>query len=136
MTERLTCGADHIGLTVPDLDAARQFFTQALGFDVVGGRPDYPAVFVSDGSITVTLWRALDPANAAPFDRKAHIGLHHLALRVVDDAALVKVYDRVRAHPSVTIEFAPIPVRPESAIRHFMFAMPGGIRIEMRGAAA
>ena len=131
MTERLTRGAHHIGLTVPDLDAARDFFCEALGFTVVGGAPDYPAVFVSDGTIMLTLWRAADPPTATPFDRRANIGLHHLALAVADDAALETAFDRVRGHPGTVIEFAPQPIRPGSATHHFIFAIPGGLRVEL-----
>lgn len=130
MTSSLTSGVHHIGLAVPDLDAAVRFFVDALGWDVVGGRPDYPAVFVSDGSIMLTLWRVADPENATAFDRRANIGLHHLALAVADEAALMTVYERVRRHPGVETEFAPEPSRPGSSTRHFICAMPGGIRVE------
>lgn len=130
MTQALTRGAHHVGLAVPDLDAARNFFCDALGWQVVGGNADYPAAFVSDGQVMLTLWRVADPATATRFDRKANIGLHHLALAVADDAALADVHDRVRAVPGVAIEFAPEPIRPGSSTRHFICAMPGGVRIE------
>ena len=45
----VTRGAHHVGLTVPDLDKARAFFVELLGFRQVGEVPDYPAVFVTDG---------------------------------------------------------------------------------------
>lgn len=134
MTERpahsLTQGAHHIGLAVRDLDEASDFFCNALGFDQVGEVPDYPAVFVSDGSTMLTLWRVADPDTANAFDRRTNIGLHHLALRVTDEAALSDVFERVRAHPRATIEFPPEPIRAGSSVRHFICAMPGGIRIE------
>jgi catechol 2,3-dioxygenase-like lactoylglutathione lyase family enzyme len=130
MTTPLTRGAHHVGIAVPDLAAAERFFCDALGWTVVGGNPEYPAVFVSDGQVMLTLWRVADPATATPFDRRANIGLHHLALAVADDAALATVYDRVRAHPGVTVEFVPAPIRPGSATRHFICAMPGGVRVE------
>ncbi len=57
MTDTLTRGVHHIGLTVPDLDQARDFFCGVLGFEEVGGVPDYPSIFVSDGTILLTLWR-------------------------------------------------------------------------------
>ncbi len=82
----ITRGVHHIGLTVPDLEQTRKFFLETLGYDQVGDVPDYPAVFVSDGSIMITLWQASDPASAVPFDRKNGIGLHHLALTVDADA--------------------------------------------------
>jgi catechol 2,3-dioxygenase-like lactoylglutathione lyase family enzyme len=130
MTEKLTSGAHHVGLAVPDLDRATGFFRDTLGWDVVGEVPSYPAVFVSDGSIMLTLWRVADPDHAVAFDRRSNVGLHHLALGVADEAALQTVYERVKALPDTSIEFAPEPIRTGSATRHFICAMPGGIRIE------
>jgi catechol 2,3-dioxygenase-like lactoylglutathione lyase family enzyme len=130
MTNALTTGAHHVGLTVPDLDAATKFFCVTLGFSEVGGNPTYPSRFVSDGKTLLTLWQAANPANANAFDRKTNVGLHHLALGVADAAALDTVYARVGAHPGCVIEFAPEPIREGSATRHFICAMPGGIRIE------
>ena len=95
MTEPSTRGVHHVGLAVPDLDAAERFFVDALGWRVAGGVPSYPAVFVSDGAILVTLWRIADPEAAVPFDRRANVGLHHLALKVADRAALAAYI----AHP-------------------------------------
>lgn len=130
MTDKLTCGVHHIGLTVPDLDQARAFFCGILGFDETGGLPAYPAIFVSDGAILLTLWRAADPRTASPFDRRANIGLHHLSLAVADDAALGAIWERVIAHPGVVVDVAPGPIRPGSRTRHFLVFIPGGIRIE------
>ncbi len=130
MTQTLTTGAHHIGLTVPDLDAATYFFCSTLGFNEVGGNPAYPSKFVSDGKTLLTLWQAVDPASATPFDRKTNIGLHHLALGVANAQALAIVHARVAEHPGVTVEFAPEPIREGSATQHFICAMPGGIRIE------
>jgi len=130
MIEKLTRGIHHIGLTVPDLDQARGFFCGVLGFDEVGGVPDYPSIFVSDGTILLTLWRAADPLAARAFDRRANIGLHHLSLAVTDDAALEAVWEKVSAHPEVVIDVAPCPIRPGSATRHFLVFIPGGIRME------
>lgn len=130
MTEKLTRGVHHIGLTVPDLDEARAFFCEVLGFDEVGGVPAYPSIFVSDGAILLTLWRAADPPTARAFDRRDNIGLHHLSLVVADDAALDAAWTKVSAHPGVVVDVAPGPMRPGSATRHFLVFVPGGIRIE------
>ena len=126
----LTRGAHHIGLAVRDVAEARDFFVDALGFTVAAERPDYPAIFVSDGTILLTLWQVADPASATPFDRRANIGLHHLALRVADLEALRTVFARVQGHPGVVIEFDPEPIREGATTHHFICAMPGGIRIE------
>jgi catechol 2,3-dioxygenase-like lactoylglutathione lyase family enzyme len=130
MSEKLTHGVHHIGLTVPDLDQARRFFCNLLGFDEVGGVPDYPSIFVSDGSILLTLWRAADPVTARAFDRRANIGLHHLSLAVADDAALDAAWRKVISHPEVVVDAVPGPIRPGSATRHFLVFIPGGIRLE------
>jgi len=130
VTDKLTRGVHHIGLTVPDLDQARAFFCGVLGFDEVGGVPTYPAIFVSDGGILLTLWRAADPITARPFDRRSKIGLHHLSLAVADDAALQRTWKKVSTHPEVVVDAAPGPIRPGSATNHFLVFIPGGIRIE------
>ena len=124
-----TQGADHIGLTVPDLAKARSFFLDTLGFTQVGEKPDYPAVFVSDGSTMITLWQAADPAKAVAFDRRNVIGLHHLALKVADSAALESLHETLRATEGVEIEFAPEGLG-QAPLRHMMCFIPGGIRME------
>ena len=125
-----TLGAHHVGLTVPDLSAARTFFVDALGFEQVGEVPDYPAAFVSDGSIMITLWQAADPATAVPFDRHSNIGLHHLALRVGDAEDLEQLSTELGARDDLDIEFEPEGLG-ESGIRHMMCRIPGNIRLEL-----
>jgi catechol 2,3-dioxygenase-like lactoylglutathione lyase family enzyme len=130
-----TRGIHHAGLTVPDLSAARAFFEQALGFQAVGGLPDYPAVFLSDGEVMVTLWQAEDPTRARPFDRRHAIGLHHLALRVADGAALDALHEELAARRDVELEFPPEALG-DGPTRHLMCAIPGGIRLELIAPAA
>lgn len=124
-----TLGVHHVGLTVPDLAETRSFFEEVLGFSVVGEKPDYPAAFVSDGTVMLTLWQAVDPENAVPFDRKSVIGLHHVALRVANLAKLNALHDTLKTTPGVKIEFAPEALGA-SANTHMMCAIPGGIRME------
>lgn len=130
MTDTLTLGIHHVGLAVPDLDAARAFFVDALGWNVVGEVPAYPAVFVSNGHALLTLWRVADPDRATSFDRKSNVGLHHLAIAVADHAALTTLFEKVRTHAGVEIEFAPGPMRAGSSADHFICTIPGGIRVE------
>jgi len=130
MTEALTRGVHHVGLAVPDIEAARAFFCEALGYKTVGGVPDYPAHFVSDGVTLITLWQVADPGSARSFDRKNNVGLHHLAIGVSDHAALGELFDRVSDWPGASIEFAPCPLREGSTVQHFMCAIPGGVRVE------
>ena len=125
----ITQGAHHIGLTVPDLADAKAFFTDTLGFSQVGEVPDYPAVFLTDGTTMIILWQAEDPANAVAFDRKNVIGLHHLALKVAGDDALDALHSRLEATEGVAVEFAPESLGGGPA-RHMICAIPGGIRME------
>lgn len=128
-TQAATQGAHHVGLTVPDLERTTAFFVDTLGYSQVGERPAYPAVFVSDGSIMITLWQAVAPENATAFDRKNVIGLHHLALKVAGRDALDALYERLAKSDDVEIEFSPESL-DAGPVAHMMCAIPGGIRVE------
>ena len=125
----LTIGIDHIGLAVQNLESTRRFFCECLGWTVVGENQSYPASFVSDGNGIVTLWQVEDQATCVPFDRRRNIGLHHLALKVVDRGALEALHARVAAWPGTVIEFAPERSGKGPKV-HFMVQEPGGTRIE------
>lgn len=126
----ITQGAHHIGLTVPNLTATRDFFVNILEFKQVGEVPDYPAFFLSDGTILLTLWQATDPATATPFDRKNVIGLHHFALKVDSKETLNSLHQTLATTEGVKIEFAPEPLGG-GPTQHMMFYIPGGIRMEL-----
>ncbi len=123
-------GVDHVGLTVTDLEASRDLFVEVLGFRVGGQDPSYPAYFLNNGSIAVTLWRATDPDKAVTFDRKNNVGLHHLALAVASFEDLDALHITLAAYPGVTIEFAPEPAYGGPS-KHMMFREPSGNRIEL-----
>ena len=126
----ITQGSHHIGLTVPDLMATRNFFVDTLAFEQVGEVPDYPAIFLSDGTLLLTLWQAADPSTATPFDRKNVIGLHHFALKVDSLSTLKSIYQTLLNRAGVEIEFAPEPLGG-GPTQHMMFYIPGGIRMEL-----
>ena len=124
----LTLGIDHIGITVSDLDTTLSFFIDCLGWKQVGGKPEYPSAFVSDGASMVTIWQAkTDSANT--FDRHANVGLHHLALKVSSRENLDALYTKVLTWPGVNTEFAPELSGPGPKI-HFMINEPSGNRME------
>jgi lactoylglutathione lyase len=124
-----TIGIDHVGLTVSDLESSTRFFVECLGWKVVGENPSYPAKFVSDGVLRLTLWQLDTSGGYVHFDRRKNVGLHHLALKVVDRAALDAVYARVSAWPGVEVEFAPEPIQNGPRM-HCMVREPGGVRLE------
>jgi len=125
---RWTAGAHHVGLTVPELGAAVRFFAEGLGFEQVGEVPDYPATFLSDGSVMITLWQADGESEVVPFDRRHNLGLHHLAITVAE-GRLGALHERLEARKDVEIEFAPEPLGG-GPTAHMMTRIPGGIRVE------
>ncbi|WDE14678.1 VOC family protein [Thalassomonas haliotis] len=125
----MTQGINHLGLTVAKLDQSVRFFTETLGWQLKGGVPSYPAKFVSDGKLFITLWQAKDPEKAVPFNRKTNIGLHHLALTVDSFETLDLLHQRFLHTPGVVIEFAP-ELNGKGPTKHMMIREPSGNRIE------
>jgi len=127
MSDSLTQGVHHVGLTVSDINASCEFFTNLLGWQQVGSNPDYPAVFVSDGVVMLTLWQTKEPAFVA-FNKDQNIGLHHLALKVDSLESLNALHDKL-VSANVKIEFSPELLR-EGPTQHMMCYEPSGNRIE------
>ncbi|MFO3902955.1 VOC family protein [Enterobacter hormaechei] len=123
----VTHGAQHIGLAVSKLEESAEFFTKILGWEEVKRREDYPAIFVRDSALTITLWKT-QTDEPVKFDRKTNIGLHHLALRVENKEELFRLLDVLKAN-QIEIEFEPIFIR-EGPSMHMMCYEPSGIRIE------
>lgn len=128
MSTPLTRGVHHIGLTVPDLHASAAFFTSLLGWQEVRRDDSYPAIFVSDGSIMLTLWQTRS-ATPSAFDKDRNTGLHHLALKVDSEQTLEEVHRIMQGVAGVAIEFAPELLRDGPA-KHMMCFEPSGIRVE------
>jgi len=132
MTEHATpatCGFDHVGLSVRDLESTRRFFCDCLQWRLVGEWPEYSAAFVSDGRQVVTLWQVEDPHWAVAFDRRNNLGLDHLAFAVADRAVLWSLHEQVSRWPGVVVEFAP-ELSGKGPKVHFIMREPSGIRIE------
>ncbi|KLG23277.1 glyoxalase [Enterobacter roggenkampii] len=123
----LTQGVQHIGLAVSNLEESAAFFTGLLGWQEVKRREDYPAIFVKDGALTLTLWKT-QTEQPVQFDRKNNVGLHHLALRVKTREGLYRILEVLKAN-QVEIEFEPTVIR-EGPAMHMMCYEPSGIRIE------
>lgn len=128
-TESPIGGVDHIGLTVSDLNKSQVFFTHTLGFKVLGEDPGYPAFFLNNGSITVTLWQAADDKATVAFNRKTNVGLHHLAFQVDSEQKLHALHQTLLNTPGVIVEFAPENLGA-GPTKHMMIREPSGNRIE------
>jgi len=127
MSAPITKGVHHIGLTVSKLEESAAFFTSLPGWREVRRNEEYPAIFVSDGSIMLTLW-ATKEEPSIPFNRRSNIGLHHLALQVESEDSLNRVY-ALLTNNGTKIEFAPELLRQGPA-KHLMCYEPSGIRVE------
>lgn len=127
MTNPITKGTHHIGLTVSKLEESASFFTSILGWKEVKRNNEYPAIFVSDGSVMVTLWKNKEEP-LTPFDKNRNIGLHHVAFVVESDSALISIHEKLMNN-NVNIEFSPELVSQGPA-KHMMCYEPSGIRVE------
>lgn len=123
-----TLGLDHLGLTVPDLDKTVSFFTECLGWKEVGGKPDYPSKFISDGNCVLTIWQA-QTDSPTRFDRKTNLGLHHVALKIADEDTLNSTFAKIKDWPGVNVECSPELSGAGPRI-HFFINEPGGLRME------
>ncbi|MEP2103712.1 MAG: VOC family protein [Parasphingorhabdus sp.] len=127
--EAATLGLNHIGFAVTKLDDTVAFFVDILGWKPAGGRPEYPAKFVTNGKMFVTLWQVTDPAKAVAFDRKQNVGLHHMAITVRDLPTLHDLHRKFVAHKDVTVEFAP-EFLGDGPTTHMIIREPSGLRLE------
>ncbi len=125
----MTQGLSHLGLTVSKLEQTTVFFIETLGWRLAGEKPTYPAKFVTDGKMFVTLWQVTDGDSAIQFDRKNNIGLHHLALAVSSKEDLEELHQRFKSVDGVVIEFGP-ELNGQGPTVHMMIREPSGNRIE------
>ena len=126
MTTPLTKGCHHIGLTVSKLEESANFFTKILGWKEVRRDKAYPAIFVTDGIIMVTLWETQTLPN--PFNKNQNVGLHHVAFTVDSEQQLNLIYNKLHDN-KVRIEFEPELLRDGPA-KHMICYEPSGVRVE------
>jgi len=90
-----TSGLHHVSLRVGDLDRAKRFYTETLGFPVL---LDSPGIFIFAAGGTAFGLRG--PTADTPVDDRfnpCRVGLDHLALACADDDELKRVADALEA---------------------------------------
>lgn len=127
MSTPITKGAHHIGLTVSKLEESADFFTSLLGWTEVKRNEEYPAIYVSDGSIMLSLW-AVKEEPSIQFNKNKNVGLHHVAFYIESEDALNTIHERLEKN-GTEIEFAPEQLG-KGAAKHMMCYEPSGIRVE------
>ncbi len=125
-----TNGLNHLGLAVRDLNQTTDFLVGALGWKELARNESYPRNSVTDGSLRLTLWQVDHARDIVDFDRRANVGLHHLALEVTSEADLNRLAQVIADWPGVRIEFMP-ELLGNGPRKHMMFAEPGGLRLEL-----
>jgi catechol 2,3-dioxygenase-like lactoylglutathione lyase family enzyme len=128
MSTPITSGTHHIGLTVSKLEESAEFFTSLLGWKEVRRNEEYPAIFVSDGKILVTLW-AIKEQPVREFDKNMNVGLHHVAFQVESELDLTSIYKTLSKN-GVKMEFAP-ELLGQGPGKHMICYEPSGIRVEL-----
>ena len=123
----LTNGCHHIGLTVNKLEDSATFFTECLGWQEVRRDDSYPAIFVSDGKVMVTLWQS-QLLHPPAFD-KNHIGLYHVAFMVDTEEILNICHQKIKDF-GLKIEFKPELLRDGPA-KHMICYEASGNRVEL-----
>ena len=127
MSTPITKGTHHIGLTVSKLEESADFFISLLGWREVKRNDQYPAIYVSDGSIMLSLWAIKEePANR--FNKNKNVGLHHVAFHVESEDDLNTIHQHLAAN-GIKIEFAPEQLG-QGLAKHMMCYEPSGIRVE------
>jgi len=142
-------GGEHIGLTVPDLDAAVRFFVDVIGCDFVfdGGTlkdaPDFMRDQLSvppEASLRYSFLRCRTGLNLEVFEytapdqartppRNSDVGGHHIAFYVEDiDAAVAYLKER---GVEVQGEVDRIACGPAAGSAWVYFRTPWGLQLEL-----
>jgi methylmalonyl-CoA/ethylmalonyl-CoA epimerase len=128
---------DHIGIAVADLDAALDFYRDALGLEVEAPE-DVPsqhvrAHFIPAGESALELLEATDDSSPiAKYVARRGPGLHHITLRVDDIAGALA---RLKARGVRLIDEAPRPGAHGSLVAFIHPASAHGVLVELKQAA-
>jgi catechol-2,3-dioxygenase len=91
----------HCALRVRDVERAKRFYTEVLGFQMMEQDPDHGGVFMSlpsDGH-TIDVSPVDDPEGALPASEgHDRVGLIHIAFKVGSYQALKEAYETLLAH--------------------------------------
>ena len=90
----------HLVLNVKDVDAATQFYTDVLGFEISVERPGF-GTFLTCGRIhhDLALFQAKEDAQEVV---EGGLGLNHMAIQVEDYEELKDYYNRLQEYYEVT----------------------------------
>ena len=95
-----TGAINHLKLTVSDVKRAHAFYTDILGFELMGGSIEGGHIALSNGSIFLGIGKAADATQSPENDRfsEHRIGLDHLSISVDSHADLLAAQKRFDEH--------------------------------------
>jgi glyoxylase I family protein len=117
-------GFSHISLSVRDRDAAKAFWVDVLGFEVLSEEPTYCFTFDRSARLAVILTDH-DESVSGSFDER-RVGLDHLALAVPDVESLFSWQQRLAAYGVSTS-----PIVETDAGHHLNLRAPDNLAVEM-----
>ncbi|RPA56414.1 methylmalonyl-CoA epimerase [Gordonia oryzae] len=137
----LVVAIDHVGIAVPDLDAAKQWYAENLGFvelheetnDEQGVREAMIGPQGGGGAVIQLLAPLTPESTIAKFLDRSGPGLQQLAVRVTD---IVAVMDRLRANGVRVLYPQPRRGTADSRINFVHPKDAGGVLLELVEPAA
>jgi catechol 2,3-dioxygenase-like lactoylglutathione lyase family enzyme len=117
-------GLSHVGLSVRDRDAARQFWVEVLGFELIEDQPTFCFVF-DRGARLAVIMTDHDQTVSGAFD-ELRPGLDHLAYAVPDVESLLTWQQRLVRHGVVHS-----PIVETDAGHHLNLRAPDDVPIEL-----
>ena len=117
-------GLSHVSLSVRDRDAAKRFWVEVLGFELIDEQPHFCFVFDRGTGLAITL-SDHDQTVSDAFDEH-HTGLDHLAYAVPDLESLLSWEQRLDA-----LGVPHSPVVETDAGHHLNLRAPDNVPIEL-----
>ena len=117
-------GLSHVGLSVRDREAAKHFWVDVLGFDLIDDQAHYCFVFDRGTGLAITMTDHGQTVSGA-FDEH-HPGLDHLAYAVPDVESLLSWEQRLDGHG-----VAHSPIVETDAGHHLNLRAPDNVPIEL-----
>ena len=122
-----TSGLDHVVLTVTDLERARRFYGDLLGFEI-REEPDYlgGAYYFMVGGVEITLVHHDGTPSGDRFS-EFRVGLDHLSFVAPDEAALHALADKLIA---AGVDTKGVEIYAPSRKPYVAFRDPDNIQLE------
>jgi len=117
-------GLSHLGITVSDIAAAQNFWTQVMGFGTLIEGDEFCMLFEPTARLAIGFTNNQGQA-AGPFDER-RVGLDHLALAVADVATLTAWEQRL-----TELDVPHAPITQSDAGHHLNLRAPENFPVEL-----